>query len=102
MKMRQYGQDDEITGLVQRSGILFIYAATVCSDVGEAHREGVKTRLQEFLSNTFQGTSSPEDTPYAVLDNLYHGILDAAYKKNSRDIANVLHIIVAARHPLSL
>ncbi|CUA77855.1 Periodic tryptophan protein 2 homolog [Neurospora crassa OR74A] [Rhizoctonia solani] len=96
--------DSVIDKLVERSGVLFIYAATVVRYVGRDNFQRSKTRLQSVLNTTNQqGTVQTTE-----IDQLYHIILEAAVNDKGLeqverdDIKLILNTVVCARAPLTV
>ncbi|CUA72700.1 Notchless protein homolog 1 [Mus musculus] [Rhizoctonia solani] len=93
-----------IDKLVERSGVLFIYAATVVRYVGRDNFQKSKTRLQSVLNISNQkGTVQTKE-----IDQLYHTILEAAVNDKwleqveREDIKLILHTVVCAKAPLTV
>ena len=88
----------DVESLVNMSGTLFIYAATVCKYITQRGSTGMPRRLSYALK-TPSGLTQP-------LDVLYERILDAAYasanEEESPDIGTVLTVVVYAYNPLSM
>ncbi|QRV80479.1 WD repeat-containing protein [Ceratobasidium sp. AG-Ba] len=93
----------EMNTLVLRSGVLFIYAATVVRYVSGQDYAWGATRLADVLSVS---VGNPNESTKGI-DALYTAILNAAYDNTSLTKANraqmllVLHTVVCAREPLS-
>ena len=92
----------EVESLVNMSGILFIYAATVCKYITQRGGSSMPQHLSDvvnFTSETTSGLTAP-------LDVLYERILNAAYAfANQREKSNiqiVLMAVVYAYNPLSM
>jgi hypothetical protein len=86
-----------ILTLLNRSGVLFVYAATVVRFIGDADFNPI-TRLEGILaaSRTRHDDSS---SPYEHLDNLYHEILIAvirAHRSSAAALAKRLRMIVGS------
>jgi hypothetical protein len=75
--------DDHEQQLIQRSGGLFIYAATAIKCISEAISPAVA------LSSLLAGDSSSKDSPLAVLDDMYLRIIEAIGGRDDHDISNV-------------
>ena len=92
----------EVESLVNMSGTLFIYAATVCKYITQRGGSSMPQRLSDVVNFTLE-TTSGLTTP---LDVLYERILNAAYTfANQREKSNiqmVLMAIVYAYNPLSM
>ncbi|CAE6537926.1 unnamed protein product [Rhizoctonia solani] len=93
-----------INTLVERSGVLFIYAATVVRYVGRDSFQKSKTRLQAVLNTSNkQGTVQTKE-----IDRLYHTILEAAVDDEGLeqverdDIKLILNTVVCAKVPLTV
>ncbi|KAF9503094.1 hypothetical protein BS47DRAFT_1402757 [Hydnum rufescens UP504] len=65
--------DGEINSLVEKSGKLFIYAATSIRFIGDARVRDPRGHLRLILDT--QLTEESEVTPYSQLDSLYVGVL---------------------------
>ena len=92
----------EVESLVNMSGTLFIYAATVCKYITQRGSSSMPRRLSDvvnFALETTSGLSHP-------LDVLYEKIFDATYASASKgegsDIHMVLTVVVYAYNPLSI
>ncbi|KAG8709899.1 hypothetical protein FRC09_000408 [Ceratobasidium sp. 395] len=89
--------------LVERSGVLFIYAATVVRYISHNDMAWSKKRIQLVTS-----TSSSSNHSHQRLDELYGTILDLALtdkrlEQDERDaIAQVLHTVICAQEPLTI
>ena len=92
----------EIESLVNMSGTLFIYAATVCKYVTQRGSSGMPQRLSDVVNFALEPTSGLTQP----LDVLYERILDAAYapanNRERSDIGMVLTVVVYAYNPLSM
>ena len=92
----------EVESLVNMSGTLFIYAATVCKYITQRGGSSMPQRLSDVVNSTLESTSGLT-TP---LDVLYERILNGAYTfANEREKSNiqmVLMAIVYAYNPLSI
>ncbi|KAG8765618.1 hypothetical protein FRC16_007990, partial [Serendipita sp. 398] len=99
-KGKGWPTEEQVNAVVDHASPLFIYAATVCSYVGEVNNDQVKRRLQAVIDKApVKGsTESPIDKLYA----LYAQITDAAFKKCNQDINNVLGLIIVAKDCLSV
>ncbi|THU79191.1 WD40 repeat-like protein [Dendrothele bispora CBS 962.96] len=92
---------DQLSTLVDRSGTLFIYAATAVRYISDGRRL-YKSRLE-----TLSTQASVSDTKFGgSLDDLYGGILEEACKNlNKGEISrmrDLVSIVVFLRNPLSL
>jgi len=91
----------ELSGLVQRSGTLFIYAATAVRYIAQG-REFYKSRLSEMAT---QGLESVTEFKTDI-DFLYIHILEKACEgKQSHEVApmrDLLSIIIFLRNPLPM
>ncbi|QRV91955.1 Vegetative incompatibility protein HET-E-1 [Ceratobasidium sp. AG-Ba] len=94
---------DELEIIVERSGVLFIYASTVVRYIGSKNFTQSKKRLKEVL-DVYE--NSPNTSTKAI-DALYKAIIDAAFDDedcSEEDRANmllVIHTVICAREPLS-
>jgi hypothetical protein len=95
--------DEQVSQLVNRSGKLFVYAAVLCSYIGQGRAKEVKRRLEAVLSNIPGPIPGRKDRVYELLDALYSQILDAAADKvDAEDIQSILQVILIAKHPLHI
>jgi len=92
----------EVESLVNMSGTLFIYAATVCKYIAQRGSYGMPQRLSDVVNFT-------PDTSFDVtqpLDGLYKRILDTAYESTNHrersDIGMVLKAVVYVYNPLPM
>ncbi|KAG8723020.1 hypothetical protein FRC09_005052, partial [Ceratobasidium sp. 395] len=96
--------DAELNTLVRRSGVLFIYAATVVRFIEFDNFSGYKQRLQLVLDASAALTNESDE----ALDDLYTAILKNALELKGLTRAEkaareaVLRHVVCAREPLSL
>ncbi|CAE6536272.1 unnamed protein product [Rhizoctonia solani] len=97
--------ESQIQTLVEKAGILFIYAATAVRYVGyDNFRSDPADRLRTILA----GSESQEDGENDEIDDLYITVLDAALgnrrlRKIEREgMQQVLHTVVCARDPLTV
>ncbi|KAG8688306.1 hypothetical protein FRC11_005663 [Ceratobasidium sp. 423] len=98
-------QESQIATLVDRSGILFIYAATVVRFIGyDNFRRNPRARLETILN----APTSDQNLQLKEIDQLYTTILKEAIDNpdltpaERRDIMEVLHTIICAREPLTV
>ncbi|THU84641.1 hypothetical protein K435DRAFT_971061 [Dendrothele bispora CBS 962.96] len=92
----------QLEKLLDLSGLLFIYAATVCLFVSDPNipNDTTQRALDTILS--YNAKDLRNEASYKRLDELYAGILAAAYEKNGTGtMQNILRVIVAAQTPLS-
>lgn len=94
----------QLTGLVERAGVLFIYAATAVRYIGyDNFHRNPHARLEKILS-----TSKDESNKYKEIDELYTMILEAAVdgrgleQQDRDDMILVLNTVVCAREPLTI
>ncbi|KAH7341646.1 hypothetical protein B0J17DRAFT_267152 [Rhizoctonia solani] len=97
--------DTQITELVERAGILFIYAAMAVRYIGfDSFQSDPHDRLRTIL----KGSSSPEDKESEEIDQLYMTVLEAALgnprlRKVERDnMRQILHTVICARDSLTV
>ena len=92
----------EVEKLVNMSGTLFIYAATVCKYIAQRGTPGMSQRLSDAVNLKLEAASGVTDP----LNSLYERILDAAYaftnEKERKDIDIVLTTVVYVYNPLSI
>ncbi|KAJ1300444.1 hypothetical protein OPQ81_005262 [Rhizoctonia solani] len=103
--MKPAPEEDQISALVKRAGILFIYASTVVRYIGYGNfQSDPHGRLCDILN----GPESEEDVEYEEIDQLYVTVLDAALgnrklRKVQRDMMQqVVHTVICAREPLTV
>ena len=93
---------DEVERLVNMSGTLFIYAATVCKYITQRGSFAMPQHLSDVVNSTLETTSGLTTT----LDVLCGRILNDAYtftnKRERSNIEMVLTAIVYAYNPLSM
>ncbi|THU92719.1 hypothetical protein K435DRAFT_671661, partial [Dendrothele bispora CBS 962.96] len=92
----------QLKKLLDLSGLLFIYAATVCLFVSDPDipNDTTQRALDTILSYNVKDLRN--EASYKRLDELYTGIMAAAYEKNGTEtMQNILRVIVAAQTPLS-
>jgi WD40 repeat protein len=95
---------DTVSELIERSGLLFIYAATAVRFMTHP-KQSPRVRLDQLLRhNTATGTS-----PYVHLDGLYRQILDDAVRDSENNdlllrqrLQAVMAVIVLAQTPLDI
>ncbi|KAG8846507.1 hypothetical protein FRB91_000721 [Serendipita sp. 411] len=92
--------EQQVEAVVDRASPLFIYAATVCSYVGEAkNKDQIKRRLQAVVDK-----APVKGSPGLATDKLYalYAQIIKAAGKESNDINSVLGVIIVARDHLSI
>ncbi|KAF5350323.1 hypothetical protein D9758_012802 [Tetrapyrgos nigripes] len=97
-------KDMYISKLVEKSGKLFIYAATMVRYI-KNYPEYVEDRLNEIL----KPTSAPEENQTGDLDYLYGTVVEVAISRNSRELSSkefeerlkILHTVVTVGRPVS-
>ncbi|KAH7337943.1 WD40-repeat-containing domain protein [Rhizoctonia solani] len=97
--------EPQIASLVERSGILFVYAATIVRYIGPNNpRRDPNARLEALLSSPKAAGSNRNKE----IDNLYTLILQAAFNnldledEEREDIRLVLNTVLCAREPLTI
>ncbi|KAF8693111.1 WD40 repeat-like protein, partial [Rhizoctonia solani] len=97
--------ESQITILTERSGILFIYAATVIRFISyDNFRRNPRARLKTILN----ASTSSQGFPLRDLDQLYTTILKEALDNpdltidEQYDIKEILYTVVCAREPLTI
>ena len=92
----------EVERLANMSGVLFIYAATICKYIVQRRTPGMRQRLSDVVNlelEAISGASLP-------LNILYERILDGAYaftnEKEKKDIDIILTTVVYVYNPLSI
>ncbi|CAE6412495.1 unnamed protein product [Rhizoctonia solani] len=97
--------EEQISALVERAGILFIYAATAVRYIGY---DNFQSNPEDRLRVILEGSGSQEDKESEDIDQLYMTILDAALgnprlRRVERDnMQQVLHTVICAREPLTV
>ncbi|KAF9514788.1 hypothetical protein BS47DRAFT_1361503 [Hydnum rufescens UP504] len=100
-----WATEGEINTLVEKSGKLFIFAATSIRFIGDARVRDPRGHLRLILDT--QLTKESEATPYSQLDSLYVGVLrnslsDSNRKAVVKRFQTVVGSIVLLRQPLPL
>ncbi|KEP53266.1 putative vegetative incompatibility protein HET-E-1 [Rhizoctonia solani 123E] len=96
--------EDQIAIMVQRAGILFIYAATVVRYISH---DGFRRNPHSRLANVLESSSASENK-HKEIDELYTTILQAALDNQyldsheTEDIRQVLYLVICAQEPLSV
>ncbi|GAB1521040.1 hypothetical protein RhiTH_004131 [Rhizoctonia solani] len=99
-------KDSEWTIMIERCGVLFIYAATICRYIKNANK--MKTLKKAVKVIIDSGSASMEKGDERIIDELYKTILDNAFKgtelneTNRRTMREVLETAVCATEPMSL
>ena len=92
----------EVERLVNMSGTLFIYAATVCKYIAQKGTPSMSQRLSDVVNSKLEATSG---VTYP-LNMLYERILDAAYtftnERERKNIDIILKVVVYVYNPLSI
>ena len=93
---------DEVEKLVNMSGTLFIYAATVCKYVVQKGNSNMSQRLSDVVNSELEATSGVTHP----LNILYERILEAAYaftnERERKNIDKTLTAVVYVYNPLSI
>ena len=93
----------EVDSLVNMSGTLFIYAATVCKYIVQGDSSGMPQRLSDVVNHTSETSFFGVTQPWDVL---YKRILDTVYESTNplerSDIGMVLKAVVYVYNPLSM
>ncbi|CAE6426768.1 unnamed protein product [Rhizoctonia solani] len=93
----------QIEALVERSGILFIYAATASAYI----KAGYLLMEHEERLDMILGLSPPSEGKDRYIDELYTTILSAAFNNSSLDLSSrkrmgtILHAVVCAQEPMT-
>ncbi|CUA68567.1 Cell surface glycoprotein 1 [Rhizoctonia solani] len=103
--VRMKPSEEQLAALVQKAGILFIYAATAVRYIGyDNFRRNPHARLGNLLdAQRNQKTKKNEE-----IDELYTIVLDAALDdqgledEERSDIRQILHTVICARGPLTV
>ncbi|CAE6410693.1 unnamed protein product, partial [Rhizoctonia solani] len=102
--MKPPPEEAQIAALVDRAGILFIYAATAVRYIGYGNFRNAAARLRTLLD----GSPTKKTRKYEEIDQLYMIILDAALgdhaleEDEKDDMQQVLHTVICAREPLTV
>ncbi|CAE6374817.1 unnamed protein product, partial [Rhizoctonia solani] len=102
---RMNPMEEHIAILVERAGILFIYAATAVRYIGY---DNFQCDPEDRLRTILAGSESQEDGENEEIDRLYTTVLQAALgnqrlRKVERDnMRQVLHTVICARDPLTV
>ncbi|KEP48446.1 putative vegetative incompatibility protein HET-E-1 [Rhizoctonia solani 123E] len=102
---RMSPSEEQIASLVDKAGILFIYAATAVRYIGyDNFQSDPHDRLRTILATS----ESEEDGENEEIDQLYTTVLEAALgnrklrKAERNSMQQVLHTVVCARDPLTV
>ena len=100
-----WATDGEVNELAEKSGKLFVYAATSIRFIGDVRVRDPRRHLRFILSA--QTSKESKATPYAQLDNLYLGVLQNSLSKFNSDVVverfqTVVGSIVLLHQPLPL
>ncbi|CAE6522543.1 unnamed protein product [Rhizoctonia solani] len=102
---RMHPSEAQIAALVERAGILFIYAATAVRYIGyDSFHRNPSARLRTILERP-QGRITTQSTE---VDQLYGTILEAALgdagldEADRADMKRVLYTVICAREPLTV
>ncbi|KAG9097258.1 hypothetical protein FS749_006691 [Ceratobasidium sp. UAMH 11750] len=93
----------DIDQLVERSGVLFVYAATVVRYLADDNFSRGAQRLKDVLAATTSANGTHEE-----VDALYTAILEAALDREGvhiserEEMIRVLHTVICAQEPLSV
>jgi hypothetical protein len=79
-ELTDWPSQKNVSILLDHSGVLFVYAATVVRFIGDADFNPM-VRLEEILSAS-HAPQADGSSPYGYLDNLYHDILTAAIESS--------------------
>ncbi|CAE6410678.1 unnamed protein product, partial [Rhizoctonia solani] len=98
--------DTQWSCIIERCGVLFIYAATICRFI----RQGFELKtLDEAVATIVNSASSPmEPGDEKIIDELYTTILEAALVRSEisqaskRKTRDLLETVICARKPLEL
>ncbi|KAL5634833.1 hypothetical protein ACGC1H_002756 [Rhizoctonia solani] len=103
--MKPSPAESEVAALVEKAGILFIYAATAVRYIGyDNFQSNPHDRLRAILASP----KLQEDGENEEIDQLYSIILDAAIgnrrlrKVERNDMRQVLHTVICIREPLTV
>ncbi|CUA70044.1 Notchless protein homolog 1 [Xenopus laevis] [Rhizoctonia solani] len=102
---RMNPMEEQIAALVEKAGMLFIYAATAVRYIGY---DNFQCDPDDRLNAILAGSESQEDGENEEIDRLYTAVLQAALgnqrlRKVERDnMRQVLHTVICARDPLTV
>ncbi|CUA70046.1 putative WD repeat-containing protein alr3466 [Nostoc sp, PCC 7120] [Rhizoctonia solani] len=97
--------EEQLAGLAEKAGVLFIYAATAVRYIGY---DNFQCDPEDRLRTILVGSESQEDGENEKIDRLYTTVLQAALgnqrlRKVERDnMRQVLHTVICARDPLTV
>ncbi|QRW05994.1 Vegetative incompatibility protein HET-E-1 [Ceratobasidium sp. AG-Ba] len=106
LKTRMTLTTEQLGALVQRSGALFIYAATVVRYIGMNDFACCQELLDEVLGSEASGNQSNDSNK--EIDGLYSSILRPVFSGPNvhrilkERIKTILHTVICAREPLSV
>ncbi|KAG8961121.1 hypothetical protein FRC03_005767 [Tulasnella sp. 419] len=97
--------EEEVQGLVNKSGGLFLFASTSLKFIGDKYHRDPQGRLEIILSSSPGPGSSTTNSVYADIDNLYLQVLHNAtpldhYDKMCERFRNVVGTLILLRDPL--
>ncbi|CAE6404770.1 unnamed protein product [Rhizoctonia solani] len=94
------------SSLIERCGVLFIYAATTCRYIDEGHKaESLEDAVNTILRSASVPMEAGDERP---IDELYSTILDAAFQRSKRRLEDkrrmkdVLETVICAQEPMTL
>ncbi|CAE6428270.1 unnamed protein product, partial [Rhizoctonia solani] len=102
--MKPPPEEAQIAALVDRAGVLFIYAATVVRYIGYGNFRNAAVRLRTLLN----GSRTENTKKNEEIDHLYMMVLDAAIgdqgleAAEQDDMRQVLYTVICAREPLTV
>ncbi|ELU36529.1 peptidase C14 [Rhizoctonia solani AG-1 IA] len=99
-------KDSEWTSIIDRCGVSFIYASTVCRYIKNAYKIQTFSKAVKVVIDS--GSTSMGNGDERTIDELYKTILDNVFKEseltkaNQRTIRAILEMVVCIREPMSL
>jgi hypothetical protein len=96
--------EEQMNQLLDHSGTLFIYAATVCLFVGDPRIRSLAKTYQALKNILSYSPSGSNAASYRQLDTLYHTVLASAHSDDKREnqiLMDVLCTIITTQTPLS-
>ena len=92
----------EVERLVNMSGTLFIYAATVCKYIAQMGSSSMPRHLSDVINFTLETTSGLTTPLYVLYERILNGAYTFTNQRERTNIEMVLTAIVYAYNPLSM
>ncbi|CAE6502252.1 unnamed protein product [Rhizoctonia solani] len=100
-------KDVQLSGLIQRCGVLFIYASTTCRFIRNEYHSGFLDKAVDAIIGSAPGDMEPGDE--RTIDGLYTTILAAALgeqsemrQANKRKMRDILETVLCAGEPMTM